>query len=187
MTNHTEFFSYDHIVDLGFEFFLHGTILFIVLTVFYLTVAKQAETSSIQGQAYMFSARIAAAIYNNINSQSSGKSNQYIIENGEKLTKLKKFYENPSNELKTTNEMISSNMIFMSIILVCITSIYYLIFKKNIQAKGIIMQTIIIFIFVGMIELLFFMTVALNYAPGDVAFLLNEIKKDVRENPILNN
>jgi len=127
----------------------------------------------------VFSSRISIFIYNEaINNNID--INKYIEDNRPALLKLKDSYK------ENNNEMISGNMAMMSFLLICITLIYYLYFQDYIDAKPTIIQTIIIFIFVGIIELIFFFVIALKYAPVDMTFLINEIKSDLLTNPILN-
>lgn len=183
MHNSNKFFSSHHFLDLGFEFLLHGTMLFIVLTIFYLSYVVNIEKNQIIKISNDFSYRIenlirSELIKNNLN------VDEYIKNNHDKIEKLKIFYMNQYTEAQINNKMITRDMIFTSAILILITLSYYLLFKNSIDPVPTIIQTIIIFIFVGIIEFIFFLKIVSNYTPISEKEIIDDIKKRLLSNSI---
>jgi hypothetical protein len=98
---------------------------------------------------------------------------------------LIKLYSQPDKKVETYNRwlfimLIAVNIFFFIFIIILISS-PYLICNKSVPIKNILLENITIFVFVGIVELLFFKFVALKYIPAPPSLMINSIIDGIKK------
>lgn len=143
-------------------------LLFFILGVFYMLYISKVETKAISKE---LEKNISPMIEKNVDElltnpiiKSQVKLNKKFI--NAKLNNLKLLYSKPSDFVKNNNkwmfDFIKISIIFFLIILVLYLSLIKQL-DNNISIFEIVTENTIIFIFIGMIEFMFFKYVAIKY------------------------
>ena len=159
-------------INLFFSIYLHVTLLFIFLTIFFWTVISKTESDSINKE-----------INNNIK---DGLKNIHISNNiftDKSLDYMKKYYQGQYDTVtRNNNQLLEFNIAFIVILIIgligCIF-VRYVICSKNFDIWEVILENILILILVGAIEFYFFMNIASKYVPVLPSYLPNVVKNKI--------
>lgn len=159
-------------INLFFSIYLHVTLLFIFLTIFFWTVISKTESDSINKE-----------INNNIK---DGLKNFHISNNiftDKSLDYMKKYYQGQDDTVtRNNNQLLEFNIAFIVILIIgligCIF-VRYVICSKNFDIWEVILENILILILVGAIEFYFFMNIASKYVPVLPSYLPNVVKNKI--------
>lgn len=167
---------------------IHIFILFIFLSLFFFFYISKKEEESLNNQVDFICQKIPD-ILKNIDQTDKNKvikweSLKYKAENEYKYDDLDidEYINYNNNNLKYISIIISITILFLSLIIY----FYSYILGKNIDISYIIKENIVIFLFIGMVEFLFFKNIASKYIPifpVDISTtLLERIKYNIMKN-----
>jgi len=156
--------------DITIHAIFHVVILLIVLTAFFFIVVENLEKSSLSGQL--------------INGIKNGLKDVYINKDENihnKLIKLAKLYKNPdkTNEAYNRSLFIISLFTIATLLLVFITLVLTLKLSTGrcINIFDIIIENMLLFICVGVVEYLFFINIGMKYIPVKPSYMGELINK----------
>ena len=162
----------EYYVNLFYSVFLHVTLLFIFLTIFFWTVISKTESKSLYSEIYK-------GIDNTI-----GKINLPSgILPDPTLKILESFYSGKNQTVERNNSMLLEFNIVIIVFLFLAFLITYavrrLFCKQSINFTEVIGENILILALVGIIEYFFFMNIASKYVPILPSFLPNVLEKSL--------
>ena len=151
---------------------LHIFILSIVLTLFFFIVISKIETEEL-------TQKIMSIVKQGIDGETIPK-NEYISEN---LLRLSKLYIGKNKEDEIYNQTLLYSCIFF-IIIVGVTFITLLITLKHSSKKctnflSILLENILLFICVGIVEFIFFINIGMKYIPVMPSYVNNLISNNM--------
>jgi hypothetical protein len=156
----------------GINISLHVLILLIFLTCFFFLYISQVEKDTIQNELKNAIKKQVPVALENIKNESDklGISAQIRWDNIDQVAiDMPKKYENGDPQLKKHNRNLLNICIVAIIILTLFllgTICYFKLYRKfDIRFKSILIDNLVIFFFIGIIEFLFFKYIALNYVP----------------------
>jgi hypothetical protein len=165
-----------HGINLGF----HIWILFTFLTIFFFTFISRKEKDAVTRElndAISNSVPEVLTGVDNITQEFGGKISWGKINNFAK--KIEKKYNGPDPAIaQHNNKLIITSVIICIVLLVLLicTMLYFSYYKKlDIEMGIILVDNFFIAVFVGIIELLFFMNIALKYTPVTTYDMVNQI------------
>lgn len=162
---------------------LHILILFTILSIFFIIVISKLESEAFKKEIKNL---LGNQINNSINTltDENKKKLKSFLENVD-LEKLKTLFDKPSDYIvinnSWTNFLSYSIILFLSIILICIIVLLYVSCKFVINIKEIIIENLIIFIFVGAIEVCFFLYIAQNFVPVSPSLMVDTLINDLKK------
>jgi hypothetical protein len=165
-----------HGINIGF----HILILFTFLTILFFTFISYKERDSITKELNKAISKNIPVVMDNID-----KINQKI---GNKfdwgpvkdmVNKIEERYGNiPDTTIDHDKKLIKRAVIiccFLFFIIIC-AIVYFVVYKKmDIGLGTILLENFFIFVFIGIIEVLFFLNVALKYSPITTSDMMNQI------------
>ena len=171
----------------GVNVFVHVIILFTFLTVFFILFVSKLTKD-------MFENEISHLIDENIEKLIMGldgdtKKNLGLFTKMMPIDKLIKKYEGPSDYVLEHNRWLKLSAVAVSIVGVLILAlVLYIIYNscgRCVPLKHILIENIIVFVCVGVVEYLFFTRVALKFVPAPpsllVTSLINKFKETIIE------
>jgi hypothetical protein len=156
----------------GINITLHVLILSVFLTCFFFLYISDIEKDTVQSQLKNAIEKQVPIALKNIKDESDklNISAQIHWDNIDQIaTDMPKKYENGDPQLKKHNRNLLNICIGAIIVLFIFligTIAYFKLYKKfDIKFKSILIDNLVIFFFIGIIEFLFFKYIALNYVP----------------------
>jgi len=174
----------EHLFELSLDIFLHCSILFIFLSIFFLFYISKTETTVMENELggkldFVFDTVKKVPMYGTIKNKYNDKINEKMNE-----------YKNVAEDVKENNDKIRSRLYTVIGILggfILLIGLYGFFSKSNGHIiKEIFAANVIIFAFVGMTEFGFFKLIAMNYVPSPPSLMLTSIKQDIINNPKFN-
>ena len=164
----------------GINLGLHVWILFTFLTIFFFTFISRKEKEAVTRElniAIKSSVPIVLDNIDNINKKIGGHINwQKVSDVGKKIEQK---YKGPDPAIKKHNKKLIEIAILVCIILFILligAILYFVVYKKyDIGLKTILIDNFIVAIFIGIIEALFFLNIALKYSPVTTSDIVNQI------------
>lgn len=162
-----------HAINLG----LHVWILFTFLTIFFFTFISRKESESITNELNNAIDNYVPTILDSIDK--IDKKIGYVTD-WKKVNDIAKKIETKNNiNIKDHNKKLIKTSIIISIIillvLICVI-IYFKFYKKyDIGLKIILYENLAIFTCIGIIELMFFLNVALKYSPVTESDMVTQV------------
>lgn len=154
---------------------IHVTILFIFLTVFFIFYISKISKDAIEKE-----------VVDNIENGIKTIENTTV---GSKLAGIKELipanvanklinkYDTPSQEVIINNQMVNSHAIIISVILVIFIVTIWGILRVScgqcLPMGRLLKENAVLFLFVGIVEFLFFKFVALKYIPVEPSYIIN--------------
>ena len=170
----------DNKIIFGINILTHVAFLFTILTCLFIFYTSKIVEDSVNNQ-------IVDLIDYNI--KSNNKENTANLLSYESLNfsvvKLKKIFSLENTERTGINNLVKSIMIVVITAFIIMLILTVLVAKNlcnNISVKEILIENIIIFVFIGIIEITFFLNIILKYIPSYPSTLskivINSIKKN---------
>ena len=159
--------KYDFAVDM----FLHGFILFMFLTIFFLLYVSKLSTSALQSE---IDNAISSGFQELKTQNNTSLSNLPLP-----YTQLETYYSAPDEYKELNNKWVQNMLIvvnvalFIMLLLIILIPMFLCDIKINIG--GIILSNLVTFICIGLIEYLFFTHIALKYVPTPPSLLTSTI------------
>lgn len=160
--------------DMAIHSIFHIFILFIVLTAFFFIVVENIERKTL-------TAELVNGIHKGLNNIVMQKNQDAY----EKLSKLASLYKNPEK-----SDIIYNGALFVICIgiiitlgLILLTLILTLKYSGNkcINMVNIILENLLLFICVGVVEYLFFINIGMNYVPIKPSYMTELINNELSE------
>lgn len=164
---------------------IHSLLLFIFLTVFFWKFISKKEKETIQDELSDIIQEQVPKVLKNIDDLDTNKkidwkelkkSSEKVIEKSQGQDQL----------IKNNNDNLEKfNFIFIGVFtFVTFFTIFIIINRKqgHVDFKDIILENLIIFSFVGIIEYLFFTKIVLRYVPVEPDFMVNSIIDSTKSN-----
>jgi ABC-type transport system involved in cytochrome bd biosynthesis fused ATPase/permease subunit len=172
-------------VYFGLNLFTHATFLFIILGLFFLLYAFKLIENAVNNE---FSKLVNEVIEKNINKISDEDMNLLSILSNNKnvvLTNLSNYFGQEDKVKSKHNKNISDGIYTIMVFLVLIIIIVFAVSKAycgNIKTKKILLENVIIFTFVGIVEILFFTFIIKKFIPFKPSFLSVYLKESIEKN-----
>lgn len=155
---------------------LHIFILFTLLTTFYLTYISKVETDALNNE-------LDSLINNGIgpNVKSLPDNLKWVLKNTP-IEQIQKLYKNEDPVKQLNNKWVSKSMIAMSIAL--ITALILIVYalksgcNQCIDWQSLIIENLVTFMFVGMVEAAFFVFIAFRFLPVEPSYMTEKLKQD---------
>ena len=159
---------------LSMNVLIHVIILFSFLSLFFFKFVSKVEEDA-------FKSELGDMIEENVNKVIL--NNQDVKPRIKKilpaLKKLNVLYENPDGFTLERNILVKFSAIFMILILlsifITITTTLAFGCDKNVSIKHLIIENIIIFILIGIVEYMFFTRIAIKYIPTTPSLMINTL------------
>lgn len=166
-----------HVINLGF----HIWILFTFLTIFFFSFISRKERDMVTSELNNAITKNVPTIMDNIDkmNQKSGNIIDWNVVDQLANKIEKKYGDKPDPKIDEHNRhLVKMSIIICSVLLVILIGaiLYFTVYKKmEIGLDTILLENFFIFIFVGIIEAIFFLNVALKYAPVTTSDMMNQI------------
>ena len=160
---------------------VHILFLFTILSVLFIKIISKLESQTINTELKTIISDSIDYNYNKLD-----LNQKILIKDGLKdvdLNKLIKLYNNENLTKELNNKGIYDSIYTAIILLIVILLIILLVSKRlcnNIPIKHILIENIIIFIGVGIVEYLFFKYIILNYIPVKPSFMMDYMVKKIQ-------
>jgi protein-S-isoprenylcysteine O-methyltransferase Ste14 len=159
-------------LNLIINILIHIIILFTFLSVFFYTYASKIEERAFQQElGNMIEQDLGKILNENPEAKAELKTFTPI------LYRLQKLYENPDRFTEERNKMLKiiTVIVIVSLVFIVLAIFFSVRFDchKNISILEIIKENIILFIFVGLTEFIFFTKIAMKYIPSKPSLLVN--------------
>jgi len=167
------------------DIFVHVIILLGILLGFFVLFISKLETSELENQIKTQIDQNIPKLYDNINKKPPGVFKQFIqqLNTGDKdnpsiLSTMSEYYSKPDSETQYKNKfpIIGTLIVLIALVagLFSVWSILKYSCNKNIPIKTIIFENIILFGCIGIIELIFFQNIAIQYVPTKPSYFVNK-------------
>jgi hypothetical protein len=157
---------------------LHVLILFTILTLIFWFVIRKVEAQSITDE-----------LNNNINTyldhyKDSSVLQRLVKDNSSELEVLNNMYSKPEPVTEMNNKwLLQTNILYVVILFVILLSILFTIrFVYNttdFPILQIIKENMVIFLFIGAVEIWFFLNIGTKFIPTKPSMLIENIRKDL--------
>ena len=168
MDNSTKYSTY-----FALDIMIHTLILFTFLSIFFFMYVSKIEKNA-------FESEIGDLIEKTItNMLDKNKTNAKIVLSDGKgiLTNLQNLYTMPSNYSRERNTLVKFSAIFIIVLLICCILSIIITLKvdcgQNVHMGHIIIENILVFICIGIIEFWFFSNVAIKYIPTSPSLMID--------------
>jgi uncharacterized protein involved in cysteine biosynthesis len=166
--------------ELVVNIILHILILFSILSLLFWLIIRKLETNSLTDEVSNNISQYFDNLKNNLSETDKKNAKNIIGDNNKILDILKDIYSKPSqNNIINNNWLLYSNILYILLILgilLCIVLTIRLVCNYNtFPFWHIVKENMIIFLFVGLIEVFFFFNIALKYIPTKPSLLINSI------------
>jgi uncharacterized protein involved in cysteine biosynthesis len=165
---------------------LHVLILLSILSLLFWFVITKLEKDNITKEVNNNISDYFDNLKENLNEKDKNDIKNIIKNSNNVLEDLKKLYVKPSENNETTNRwVLYSNLLYILLILGILLTIVLtirLVCKSNdFPFWHILKENIIIFTFVGMIEVFFFLNIALKFIPTKPSLIINSVLNSLKE------
>ena len=155
------------------NYFVHSIILFTLLSVFFIFyITKIVKSAFIHELVHLID-----------NGMKSFKL-PFNIPNGFDLNKLIQLYSKPDQTTGMYNDLLMKSLIIVNIILwiglIVVISILKYYNWNTLELSVILLENFFIFIFIGIIEFLFFTKVAFKFVPVEPSFMKSQLIKTLQ-------
>ena len=157
---------------------LHVLILFTILSVIFWLVISKVESKSITDE-----------LNNNINNYLdtfNGNESMETFSNdfSEPLSVLENMYSDPDEVTETNNSwLFKTNMLYILILVVIIASILltmrYTCGITDFPILHILKENMVIFLFIGIVEVWFFLNIGMKFIPTKPSMIVNNVKTNL--------
>lgn len=142
---------------------IHVLILFTILSIFFIVYVSQLEERTFKNE-------IGSLIneeFNNINEENKKSLQPYLEKIN--LKKVKEIYSNPDSTVTINNQWLLrlsySIIAFLLLLVIILVGVLFFSCKMCVNLKDILIENIVIFLLVGVVEICFFLYIASQYVP----------------------
>ena len=157
------------------DIFVHIIILSIVLSIFFFAVVSPLEKENLQSEIDDQATNGLKLAFNTLKEEDKEKAKKVIADNEDLLKKMKEMYSEPSKEVELYNQNLTnlniSVIVNLTIILIAIWVTLKISCNKCINMGKIILENILLFSMIGIMEYLFFVNIAMSYIPVKPSYM----------------
>lgn len=168
-------------INFSMNLFVHVIFLFTILSVLFIFIISKLSSESINNELIDLVNDNVNSHYKNLNEEQKDTFKNLL--NVMPLDKLSKLYSQPEKVRETNNKHVFTSMkltIFLLLILLVIVVIVARLLCHRIPMKHIIIENIIIFTGIGVVEFLFFKNIILKYVPVKPSFIMSYLFNSVK-------
>jgi hypothetical protein len=173
--------SLDFFINVLIKVFL----LFTILTVFFILIISKVEEDKMKGEINSLIDSYIPQMLSQLDSKSSGILKIIIKKYSGLIQSLNKKYSQPSEVNTIYNKWLFRTSIMISIglliLLIAVVSVLTFTCTYDIGLKSKLISIFIAFIFIGIIEYLFFRYIAIKYIPIPPSYVISEIITDIKK------
>jgi len=163
-------------VDFGINIYVHVLFLFTILSMLFIHIISKIESDAINGE---LSDLVSDGIQNNYTKlDNSNKEKIKSVLDMVDLDTLSKLYDREDKTRKINNKNVFKSM-YMALAVLVIVFILAIAINKGlchkVPLKHIIVENLIIFTGIGVVEFMFFKYIILKYIPTKPSFMLEYI------------
>lgn len=159
----------------GIDIVIHIVILFSIISMFFMFVISKKETNAINNQISENANNAIDKIINNFDKNTL--SELQILGKTDFIQKMKSKYEKENLYVKTHNKWLFKTIWYTNGVLITTSLIVILLLMYQcntcINIKEILLTNIVTFLFIGTLEVLFFMNVGKKYIPSNPSVVVN--------------
>lgn len=182
MENSNQCKSKRNLINLSVNIYVQVLLLFTILSMLFIHVISKVETSEINDELQDLVSDNMIDQYKKLNNDDKQRINSVL--NMINLNTLDKMYDREDKTRKVNNEGVYRS-IYMVLILLIVVFIIVIGLSKglcyNIPLKHIIVENIVIFSCIGVVEFMFFKNIILKYVPTKPSFMGQYIFQKVKE------
>jgi len=182
MDNSNQCKSKGDIINLSVNIYVQVLLLFTILSMLFIHVISKVETSAINNELQDLVTDNMIDQYKKLNNDDKQRINSVL--NMVDLNVLDKMYDREDKTRKVNNESVYKSIYIVLIMLVAIFIIVIALNKglcHNVPLKHIIVENIVIFTCIGVVEFMFFKNIILKYVPTKPSFMGQYIFQKVKE------
>lgn len=161
-----------HILNFSTNVYLHVVILFTILGVLYIKLISKVTADAVNHEISDLATDSIDTFYNKLSPEN--KDNVKLVLKNLQLERVSKVYSEEDKVRKYNNENVFRS-IRMTIVLFIIILLIIIVVSKllchNIPMKHLLIENIVIFLFVGVVEFSFFKYIILKYIPVEPSFI----------------
>jgi len=168
-------------INFSMNLFVHVIFLFTILSVLFMFVISKLSSDAINNELIDLVNDNVNNHYNNFNLEQKNVFKNLL--NYIPLEKLSKFYAQPEKVRDTNNKHVFSSMKLTMLLLVILLVIIIVVSRllcHQIPMKHIIIENLIIFAGIGVVEFLFFKNIILKYVPVQPSFIMSYLFNSVK-------
>jgi hypothetical protein len=167
----------------GFNALLHVFILTAFLVIFYQVVVTKLETDAIKSELTRTLNKSLPQLFADIDTGDTLKSFLNNLQQTDILDKFEILYSKPDVATTSWNSwlFLAAYGVIGGLFLIVVTVVFVTwIFGIDIHLVALLRENTTLFIAIGIVELVFFLTIALKYAPAPPSYLMQEVAKAVK-------
>ena len=175
----------DKIFNVSTNIYVHVIFLFAILSVLFIFIISKLSTKVINTEIIHMVNEKLSETYANLNN--TEKQNTKNMLNIIPLELLTRYYTRPDKVKETNNKLLFNKILMLLIVLILVLFIIIGIAKllcHNLPLKHILIENIIIFTGIGIVEFAFFYFIIFNYIPTKPSFIasyiIDYIKKKIQ-------
>lgn len=168
-------------INFSMNLFVHVIFLFTILSVLFIFIISKLSSESINNELIDIINDNVNDHYKKLNEEQKDTFRNLL--NVMPLDKLSRFYSQPEKVRETNNKHVFTSMkltLFLLLILLVIIVIVARLLCHRIPMKHIIIENIIIFSGIGLVEFLFFKNIVLKYVPVKPSFIISYLFDSVK-------
>ncbi len=168
-------------INFSMNLFVHVIFLFTILSVLFIIIISKLSSDAINNELIELVNDNVNSHYKNLNEEQKNTFNKLL--NFMPLDKMSKLYAQPEKVRETNNKHVFSSMkltIFLLLLLLVIIVVVSRLLCHKIPMKHIIIENLIIFTGIGVVEFLFFKNIILKYVPVQPSFILSYLFDSVK-------
>ena len=167
----------------GFNALLHVFILTAFLVIFYQVVVTKLETDAIKSELTHTLNKSLPQLFANIDTDDTLKSFLRNLQQTDILDKFETLYSKPDPSTISWNSwlfLVAYGVIGGLFLVVVTVVLVTWTFGIDIHLVALLRENTTLFIAIGIVELVFFLTIALNYAPAPPSYLTQEVANAIK-------
>lgn len=162
----------------GFNALLHVFILTAFLVIFYQVVVTKLETEAIKSELTHTLNKNLPQMFAELDANNNFKPFLRNLQQTDILDKFEKLYSKPDPSTVSWNSwlFLAAYGVVGSLFLIVVTVVFMTwLFDIDIKLTALLRENATLFIAIGVVELVFFLTIALKYAPAPPSYLTQEV------------
>jgi hypothetical protein len=160
--------------ELSINVLVHILILFSILSLLFWFVISKLETKTITNEVEDSIDTVFDSYYRKLDSAQKIQLKNLVDSNKETLQTMEAVYSEPDKVNATKNQwLLYVNILYICLLFLVLVSIV-IVLRLSCSSPpilGILKENIILFVFIGIIEVLFFLNVAVKYIPVKPSFM----------------
>ena len=159
---------------------LHIFILTTFLVIFYKIVVTKLESEAIESEIASALNKSLPAIFADLDTDAQDKLSPILhkLQDTGSLDKLEELYSEPDASTTSYNSwLFTACYLVVGALFIIIVTVFLLTWKFDVDIKlgGLLRENAALFLAIGLVELVFFLTIALKFAPAEPSYLNQQL------------